>query len=469
MVPLATTATTTTLSIIALSAVVVQLIPSLLFAQALSIVPPQQSGGRRFASSSLASSSAIRIRSTNLPFGQNSYQITSRSVMTTTTTPTTKLAVTAGSTRSDDYAAPSSFSRSFHEALEVVPPADDDVDDPLLSLSNNNKNNVTVIGHRGSIYEHVENTMEGFARCAVELECSIELDIYEVLVAAAPQQDPDADDDVDTLVVFHGGGGGEDQKPGRLHPQILVPDPNRSIMDCTLAEVNALSFNSDYDGYVCPKPHIGSARIPTLRSVLELLQHYPKTQVKLELKAGGPQFITRAMALLAEFPLSFVERCTFSSFHHSLLHEIHARNHQHQNQKNSDSGNTAISNDNNNHNNALYFRTGALFDAPLPDNFTILATGCEEVHLRYDTCTVTNIEAAHRHGYTTLAWFRGPTAMKHDVATRWDNVRGEQDLYTTLWQSGVQQICCNKPQLLLELMTTTTSSSSTAGGDEGEN
>jgi glycerophosphoryl diester phosphodiesterase len=397
----------------------------------------------------------------------------------TTTMPqtTTKLAVTAGGSTSsdDDYAAPSSFSRSFHEALEVVlvPPADDDDDvdyDPLLSLSNKNKNNVTVIGHRGSIYEYVENTMAGFARCAVELECSIELDIYEVLVAGASQQDPadDADDDDnDTLVVFHGGGG-EDQKPGRLHPQILVPDPNRSILDCTLAEVNALSFNIEYDGYVCPKPHIGSARIPTLRAVLELLQHYPKTQVKLELKAGGPQFITRAMALLAEFPPTLVERCTFSSFHHSLLHEIHARNHQNQHQnQNHQSGNTTS----NNNRKPLYFRTGALFDAPLPDNFTDLANGCEEVHLRYDTCTVTNIDTAHRHGYTTLAWFRGPTAMAHDVATRWDNVRGEQDLYTTLWQSGVQQICCNKPHLLLEIMTTTTTSSSstTAGGDEGEN
>jgi glycerophosphoryl diester phosphodiesterase len=459
MVPLATTATTTTLSNIALTAVIV-FIPSLLFAQAFSIVPPQQSGGRGFTSSSLDSSTRIH-PTKNLPFGQNSYryyQITSRSTMTTTkTTPTTtRLAVTAGSTSSDDdHAAPSSFSRSFHEALEVVLVLPAAVDPPL-----SNKNNVTVIGHRGSIYEYVENTMEGFARCAVELECSIELDIYELFA----QQDPDDDDE--TLVVFHGGGGGEDQKPGRLHPQILVPDPNRSIMDCTLAEVNALSFNGDYDGYVCPKPHIGSARIPTLRSVLELLQHYPKTQVKLELKAGGPQFITRAMALLAEFPPTLVERCTFSSFHHSLLHEIHARNHRHhQNQKNSDSGN------NNNHK-PLYFRTGALFDAPLPNNFTDLANGCEEVHLRYDTCTVTNIDAAHRHGYATLAWFRGPMAMAYDVATRWDNVRGEQDLYTTLWQSGVQQICCNKPQLLLELMTTTTSSSSTsstASGDEREN
>jgi glycerophosphoryl diester phosphodiesterase len=363
---------------------------------------------------------------------------------TTTTTPLTKLAVTAGST-SDEYAAPS-FSRSFQEALEVVLSADGvDVPENKPLLSNHN-NVVTVIGHRGSIYEYVENTMEGFARCAVELECSIELDIYELVA----QQDP-ADDDDDTLVVFHGGGGGDHQKPGRLHPQIIVPDdPNRSIMDCTtLAEVKALSFNSDYDGYVCPKPLIDRARIPTLRSVLELLQDYPQTQVKLELKAGGSQFVVRAMALLAEFPPTFVERCTFSSFHHSLLHEIHARNHHqyHQNNNSSDSNNH-----NNHNNNALYFRTGALFDAPLPANFIDLATGCEEVHLRYDTCTVTNIATAHRHGYTSLAWFRGPLAMQHDLATRWDNVSGEQDLYTTLWQSGVQQICCNKPQLLLEMI-----------------
>jgi glycerophosphoryl diester phosphodiesterase len=356
------------------------------------------------------------------------------------------------------YAARYSHSQSFQEALEVV---NDDVD---VDESNNDNNDhdhdnivvVVVVGHRGSPYEYMENTLAGFRRCFFELQCSMELDVYEL-----------ANDDEDgTLVVFHGG----DQ--GRLYPQIIIDDVERNIRNVSsLAELNALSFNVNYEGYVCPPEQIVTAQIPTLRQVLELLSssehdqdstnNTSKMTIKLELKAGGPRFVQRAIALLHEFSPTLIAKCTFSSFHHPYLHEIHAFNNH-----NDDKNNEKKTRYN-------YYRTAALFDAPLPVDFLDRAINCDEVHLRYDTCTVSTIAAAHERGYQTMAWLCGPIAMHRDLTTKWYNnnnngdgdnddpanhrdhhhhIVGEEALYGTLLKTGVQQICCNKPRVLLEML-----------------
>jgi glycerophosphoryl diester phosphodiesterase len=332
-----------------------------------------------------------------------------------------------------------SHSQSFQEALEVVDD-DNDVDDN--DHDNNDNIEVVVVGHRGSPYEYVENTLAGFRRCFFELQCSMELDVYELA--------NDDDNQESTLVVFHGG----DQ--GRLFPQLIIDDGDdidRNIRNVSsLAVLNALSFNINYEGYVCPPEHIATAQIPTLRQVLELLSEHSHDNnnnnnnmtIKLELKAGGPQFVKRAIALLHEFSPTIIERITFSSFHHPYLHEIHAFN-------------------NNNNEKKQYYRTAALFDAPLPHDFLDRANHCDEVHLRYDTCTVSTIAMAHARGYKTMAWLCGPIAMHRDLITKWYNNNngdsdddpahvGEEALYGTLLKTGVQQICCNKPHVLLEMI-----------------
>lgn len=360
------------------------------------------------------------------------------------------------------HASRYSHSQSFQEALEVVD--HDDVDETSNDDDNNHdndNNNVIVVGHRGSLYEYVENTLAGFRRCLVELQCSIELDVYELA------NHNDNDNNEGTLVVFHGG----DQ--GRLFPQIIIDDVERNIRNVTsLAELNALSFNGNYEGYVCPPEHIATAQIPTLRQVLELLsqEHHDNNNnnnrtmtIKLELKAGGPRFVQRAVALLQEFPPALIARCTFSSFHHPYLHEIHAWNN-----KNDEDDNNTSNEKKKTRSYNYYYRTAALFDAPLPMDFLDRAINCDEVHLRYDTCTVSTIAAAHKRGYGTMAWLCGPITMRRDLTTKWynkdngddddddealaDHVVGEEALYGTLLKTGVQQICCNKPHVLLEMI-----------------
>jgi glycerophosphoryl diester phosphodiesterase len=338
---------------------------------------------------------------------------------------------------------------------------DDDNDVDENDHDNNDNIEVVVVGHRGSPYEYVENTLAGFRRCFFELQCSMELDVYELA----------NDDDESTLVVFHGG----DQ--GRLFPQLIIDDDDdidRNIRNVSsLAVLNALSFNINYEGYVCPPEHIATAQIPTLRQVLELLSEHDNDinsnnmTIKLELKAGGKQFVKRAIALLHEFSPTIIERITFSSFHHPYLHEIHAFN------DNNDDEND------NEKTTRYYYRTAALFDAPLPLDFLDRAINCDEVHLRYDTCTVSTIAMAHARGYNTMAWLCGPMAMHRDLTTKWYNNTnnngdsdddpahvGEEALYGTLLKTGVQQICCNKPHVLLEMIESRkskcTSSSSSA-------
>lgn len=261
-----------------------------------------------------------------------------------------------------------------------------------------------VIGHRGSIYEHVENTLESFIRCA-ELQCSVELDVFETADGV--------------LVVFHGTG--SDANPGLLFPQLK--GSTGSILDIKFQDLEQLAFNEDFEEYVCPKEWIAKAKIPLLKDVLSALKQYVKTEFKIELKGGGAALVEKSILLVEDVGLQ--DRVTFSSFNHSLLKEVHRLRPD--------------------------YRTGALFDAPVPEDFVQQCYNCTEVHLRYDTCSVSRIAEATAAGLITAAWFRGPVAMDDDLANRWKRST-EEDLYEELLHTGVHQICCNKPVVLLQML-----------------
>ncbi len=64
-----------------------------------------------------------------------------------------------------------------------------------------NHRDIKVIGHRGSPYTALENTLRGFVHAAQAGAHGVELDVFLLRCG--------------TLVVFHGSGG--DEEPGLLH------------------------------------------------------------------------------------------------------------------------------------------------------------------------------------------------------------------------------------------------------------
>ena len=76
----------------------------------------------------------------------------------------------------------------------------------------------------------------------------------------------------------------------------------------------------------------------------------------------------------------------------------------------------------------------------------------EEIHLKYDTCTKNRIREIHAAGFGSMLWMRGPIGMAADCADLyWDVGNEDKSMYLALIQTGVQQMCINKPDVLLEL------------------
>ena len=276
-----------------------------------------------------------------------------------------------------------------------------------------------VVGHRGALYDALENTRESFQRCAA-LGCdAVELDVFYL-----PKDG--------SLVVFHGGG--TDQTPGDLTDYCVNQD-GVSILDLTYAECQQLEFNTQFAEFACDVHHIQRAEIPTLEQVLRDLQH-TQTQVKIELK--GPGTVEPTLALVEQ--LNMVHHCQFSSFDHHALKLLrslrpHTDRHGH-----------------------YVYRTGALFNDPVPTDFLhqARAIGASEVHLRYDTCTVERIQAIHAAGLQSMAWFRGPIGMQRDVTDKyWDIGNEDETCYQAVLDTGVQQICCNRPDVLVNMLRKT--------------
>ena len=109
-----------------------------------------------------------------------------------------------------------------------------------------------IIGHRGSLYRELENTLQSF-KTSHEIGCdAVELDVFLLKCGE--------------LVVFHGGG--TDQNPGCLRDYMNL---DASILDYTAADARSLAFNPHYEEFGCGPERIqhkhdkGLAYIPTLR------------------------------------------------------------------------------------------------------------------------------------------------------------------------------------------------------------
>mmetsp|Transcript_3397 Transcript_3397/g.6199 ORF Transcript_3397/g.6199 Transcript_3397/m.6199 type:complete len:352 (+) Transcript_3397:846-1901(+) len=186
-------------------------------------------------------------------------------------------------------------------------------------------------------------------------------------------------------------------------------------------------------------------------------------EIKIELKGGYHQYntiddnnndrcwITQVLELVED--MDMVPQVSFSSFNMNYLQRVRTlRPQQHEQTP------------------FHVYRTGALFNDIDPyhnDDYQqqqqqqILhpviaqakAVGANEIHLRYDTCTVPLIREIHKHGLNTMAWFRGPVGMNHDVTYTYYDVGNEEDetVYDMVWKTGVQQMCINRPDVLIRL------------------
>jgi glycerophosphoryl diester phosphodiesterase len=286
--------------------------------------------------------------------------------------------------------------------------------------------------------------MESFMYCANDCKCNaVELDVFVIKDG--------------TLVVFHGCDGNANI-PGSLQGYCL-PDNQadlvltedggsyRSIMDLTYEETQQLSFNPDFEEFVCPKECIVHAKIPKLHDVLLQLSKTDLQEVKIELK--GPGTVEPVLSLVEQ--LNLQQLCSYSSFDHTQLQELRALR----------------------PNNEVY-RTGALFNAPICDDDYIhraATCGATAIHLRYDDCTIDRIHTIHENNLVSMAWCRGPMGMASDALYRFNDIGGDivdatnkesdrhltlienEACYRTLLDTGVQQICCNRPDLLMKILS----------------
>lgn len=260
-----------------------------------------------------------------------------------------------------------------------------------------------IVGHRGALYDFLENTRESFLRCA-QLGCeAVELDVFLLTDG--------------NIVVFHGGG--SDEHPGELHDYCIgTHSKDVTILQLDYQQCQQLVFNTNNPEFPCPKHHIQRGKIPTLEQILKDLQPFP-IEIKIELK--GPN-TADAVIQLVEL-LQMQDRCSYSSFDHAHIRRVRELRPN--------------------------YRTGALFN-DVPDHFIELAqqVGATEVHLRYDTCTIERIRAIHDAGMGSMAWFRGPVGMRHDCADKyWDIGNENEECYQVIFDTGVQQVCCNRPDV----------------------
>jgi glycerophosphoryl diester phosphodiesterase len=287
-----------------------------------------------------------------------------------------------------------------------------------------------VVGHRGALYDTLENTRDGFMTCAIEYQCdAVELDVF-----ALPHND-------NLVVVFHGND--QYQQPGDLRGYCIGYDDDNyntnhektNIMDLTYEEIGKLQFNSEFAEFPCPHHKITNstiAYIPTLEQVLLDLKH-TSCQLKIELK--GPGVVQPVIALVEQ--LDMVHQCSYSSFDLTQLYELR--------QLRPDK---------------KLYRTGALFADKVPDYWNEIVTPCDvnEIHIKYDCCHQTLIQNIHHAGYQTMAWLRGPIGMKLDCTTKYHDIGchiyhdEDERCYQALIDTGVQQICCNKPNLLIRML-----------------
>lgn len=306
-----------------------------------------------------------------------------------------------------------------------------------------------VCGHRGCLFEELENTREGFSRCH-DIGCdSVELDVFKV------QRSYEHKDET-SLVVFHGGG--TDENPGDLLDYCGV---DGSILDYNYENEirEKLFFNLNYAEFPCPKEKIYQGQVPTLEEILldakrknDGNQH-KRMEIKIELK--GPDVVEDVLELVDSLGVSGI--CSFSSFDLQKIKRVRE-----------------LKPDRHPITGEYLYRTGALFNnidengMSLDDDYSpiygvrnwsecdiidrAMAVGASEVHLKYDTCRKQLIDRIHARGLGSMAWFRGPIGMTEDCSFRYKDV-GNEDfaMYEAVLLTGVKEMCVNKPDVLLAL------------------
>lgn len=306
------------------------------------------------------------------------------------------------------------------------------------------------VGHRGCLYQELENTRAGFNRCH-DMGCdAVELDVFKVRRNSQNPEDT-------TLIVFHGGG--TDENPGDLLDYCGI---DGSILDFNYEiEIREkMVFNPDFSEFPCPIEKIRGGEIPTLEEVLMDAKNknddpsHRKMHIKIELK--GPDVVEDVLDLVDS--LGCADMCSYSSFDLQKLRLVRDLRPE----RDPSTG-------------EYLYKTGALFnhiDASgkvMDDEYYAppkngkdwrecdiiersLAVGATEVHLKYDTCTKPLIDRIHTAGLGSMAWFRGPIGMGEDCSSKYFDV-GNEDLsmYDALLRTGVQQLCVNKPDVLIEL------------------
>ena len=285
------------------------------------------------------------------------------------------------------------------------------------------------MGHRGSLYQELENTRPAFLACAGICD-AVELDVFVL-----PKDG--------TIVVFHGSG--TDQQPGLLEEYCLSTTSKlkaQTILDLTYEQTQQLEFNPHSAELAAPADRILQGKIPTLEQVLVDMKP-TGMEVKIELKGPGT---ARPVVELVD-RLNMVEQVSFSSFRHDEIATVRKMRPQ-----------TKAASDNSGDGRLAYlYRTGALYNE-VPADFVEQAkrVGASEIHLRYDTCSVDRIQAIHQAGMGSMAWMRGPVGMTSDTVEKYWDIGNEDDsCFEALIETGVQQLCVNKPQALFDYLKAT--------------
>lgn len=231
-----------------------------------------------------------------------------------------------------------------------------------------------------------------------------------------------------TLAVFHGSG--TDETPGLLKGYCV--DRHESILEYTYDELQDIVFNENFPDFGCPAHKIREGVIPTLNQVL---QDAKDTSMIIKIELKGPDTAEPVLKLVEDYKMQ--HQCHFSSFDLRQIAIIRALRPQ--------------IDKNGNH----VYKTGALFNNVDSDYLRrALEVGASEVHLRYDECTRTRVNEIHAAGLETMAWFRGPVGMKNDVRNRFCDVGNEDwSMYKAVLETGVRQMCVNRPDVLVDMMS----------------
>ncbi len=295
-----------------------------------------------------------------------------------------------------------------------------------------------VCGHRGALYQSLENTRHCF-QTASQIGCDeVELDVFLLKCG--------------TLCVFHGDG--TDKNPGLLDD--YSTNMEGSVLDYTYEELRTtLQFNRFHSEFGCGPSIIsdlqrrGECYIPTLEEVL-LDAKKNNLVVKIELK--GPNTAAPTLELVER--LDMVNLCHYSSFNLSqiaLVRELRPQR-------------CPLTGEH-------VYKTGALF-TDVPDNYIDLAleVGASEVHLEYSRCTKSRVEEIHDAGMDSMCWFRGPIGMADDVKTKFYDVGNEDEaMLRIVMATGVRKMCLNKPDVLIRMLnriSTDTRTRAISGADD---